>query len=680
LSYRYLYILTFIAGLLASMQGFGQTGNNDGCVNLIRLRLIDGSTPEPILDNTSIICAGNTVRASSCTGQAADYNMGQDPTNTGTRRDSIATYESPGIYTIRQLTTQSGQNIPLPTERKLYVMPNTSPNITISYCEGRRIQVTIQDTDPANFTIQNAAGDTTYTQFYNRYIVNFGNGESRIVNSRDISFIYEYAAANTYTITVQGLYPGTNCGGTYTETIRTGRPILAPDLQQVRVPEQNPGVNRLSATVSTLNYLSYQVSIRYGNGAWQAIDTIASQPGVDTEEILRNLEIPVAANADVPCIKVTALNPCEAGLDSKIICASTLTAQTNATEGTNTITWSPYPGPEFASYELYRDGNLVQNIPQINTTGFTDTDVLCGVNYCYQLVVKLSSSTGQNEALQSISDTVCVTTQSTRPPQALAAPGSTVTNSRITVSWQAPVVPVGEYRIFRDGVFVGTTRSTEYADPVARPDTRSYCYIISFTDICGNMSEQSTTTCTIWLKGEPGTEDTYALEWTAYQGETSDIQYIIEYLDAQNQVYKTEEAGTALTFNDPADDTNPQIIRYRIKAVASTGETLSYSNVIERRLQPRLFFPEAFSPNGDGQNDLFRPYGAYIESFELVVYNRWGEIVYTYRGAFPGEGEGWDGTTHGGRPAPIGMYQYTATAVDAVGSRKQTQGRIMLVR
>ncbi len=675
--------------MLASIKGFGQAGNTDGCKSSMRFRIITGTAQEPIVDVASIICVGDSIRASSCTGQAASYNMGKNPADTTTTAgiDTTSAFNYPAIYSILQNTLPPGPHPPGSTpkplflRRNLYVMPKTTPRVSINYCEGRSIQVRIADTDPAGFTIRNFIGDsdTTYTQFYNRYVVNFGNGESRTITSRDTAFIYEYATPNTYTVTVQGLYPGANCGGTYTETIRTGRPIVAPDLAEVRVLDQSGTINRIQATATLLNYLSYQVNIRYGNGNWIAVDTLAALGGINTEERTQTVELPIQVSAVIPCVKLTALNPCAAGLDSKTICASILTAQTNPAAGTNTVIWSGYPGPEFARYELYRDNNLIQTISQVTSTTFTDADVLCGVNYCYRLVVKLSSRTTRNEELQSISDTACVTTRSTRAPQAISAPGSTVTNSQAEVNWNAPNVPVGEYRIFRNGAYIGATTTTTFTDPVARPNERSYCYTIRFTDVCGNVAEQSTETCTIWLSGQ-AVEETYQLTWTPYRGQTTSIGYVVEYLNSNNQVYRTEETGSTLSYNDQEDDANPQIIRYRIRAVSDNGETLSYSNIIERRLEPRLFFPEAFSPNGDGQNDLFRPFGAYIENFELVVYNRWGEVVYSYRGSFPGEGEGWDGNTYGGRPAPTGLYQYTATAIDAIGSRKQVQGKIMLIR
>lgn len=66
-----------------------------------------------------------------------------------------------------------------------------------------------------------------------------------------------------------------------------------------------------------------------------------------------------------------------------------------------------------------------------------------------------------------------------------------------------------------------------------------------------------------------------------------------------------------------------------------------------------ILIPNAFSPNGDGLNELFRPHlYSFEELISLSVWNRWGEKLY--------EGtEGWDGT-YMGKPVQMGAYIYIA--------------------
>ncbi len=68
-----------------------------------------------------------------------------------------------------------------------------------------------------------------------------------------------------------------------------------------------------------------------------------------------------------------------------------------------------------------------------------------------------------------------------------------------------------------------------------------------------------------------------------------------------------------------------------------------------------LYMANAFSPNGDGLNDEYRAvFDCEISTFELVIFNRWGERIFKS----DNPNVGWDGNVHGS-PAPIGTYNYT---------------------
>lgn len=60
-----------------------------------------------------------------------------------------------------------------------------------------------------------------------------------------------------------------------------------------------------------------------------------------------------------------------------------------------------------------------------------------------------------------------------------------------------------------------------------------------------------------------------------------------------------------------------------------------------------LLLPNAFSPNGDGINDIYKPKDGYrnIEEFHAYIYNRWGQKLYEWTDP----ATGWDGTYRGNR-------------------------------
>jgi gliding motility-associated-like protein len=89
-----------------------------------------------------------------------------------------------------------------------------------------------------------------------------------------------------------------------------------------------------------------------------------------------------------------------------------------------------------------------------------------------------------------------------------------------------------------------------------------------------------------------------------------------------------------------------------------------------------LLMPNAFTPNGDGLNDVFRvKFPQFIRTFDMIIYNRRGETVYHTRNA----GEGWDGTT-ANRPQPAANYIWRITYTDVKGATVTKWGNIVLIR
>jgi len=65
-----------------------------------------------------------------------------------------------------------------------------------------------------------------------------------------------------------------------------------------------------------------------------------------------------------------------------------------------------------------------------------------------------------------------------------------------------------------------------------------------------------------------------------------------------------------------------------------------------------VYMPNAFSPNGDNHNDVFKPvYFCNIVNAHLVVYNRWGKVVHESNSM-----DGWNGLTNDGKACPVDSY------------------------
>ena len=75
-------------------------------------------------------------------------------------------------------------------------------------------------------------------------------------------------------------------------------------------------------------------------------------------------------------------------------------------------------------------------------------------------------------------------------------------------------------------------------------------------------------------------------------------------------------------------------------------------------LEPQIYIPNVFSPNGDGENDEFKLTTQNIKNLKAAIYNRWGTPINTINGI---EGK-WQGKTIAGDNAPTGIYYVIITA------------------
>ena len=91
-----------------------------------------------------------------------------------------------------------------------------------------------------------------------------------------------------------------------------------------------------------------------------------------------------------------------------------------------------------------------------------------------------------------------------------------------------------------------------------------------------------------------------------------------------------------------------------------------------------IYVPNAFSPNGDGVNDVFRVEadGFRIEDIGYRIYDRWGGEVFSSSGIE----NGWDGKK-AGKDCPGGVYVYKIIfSLDGVPGSQERVGTVMLVR
>jgi len=94
----------------------------------------------------------------------------------------------------------------------------------------------------------------------------------------------------------------------------------------------------------------------------------------------------------------------------------------------------------------------------------------------------------------------------------------------------------------------------------------------------------------------------------------------------------------------------------------------------------QVFIPNAFTPDGDGLNDVLmvRGKGVTIKSFR--IFNRWGELVFEKENFYPNELKyGWDGKVRG-VPATPDVFVYTAEVFCDNGIPYTYKGNISLLK
>ena len=99
---------------------------------------------------------------------------------------------------------------------------------------------------------------------------------------------------------------------------------------------------------------------------------------------------------------------------------------------------------------------------------------------------------------------------------------------------------------------------------------------------------------------------------------------------------------------------------YRVTAYQKGNNNIvSVSNYAEVVPHSRLYIPNAFTPNNDGINDFFGVSGEGLQDYHIMIYNRWGEVIFESTNPH----ERWDGKFKG-QPVQNDTYAYEVFAKD----------------
>ncbi len=339
---------------------------------------------------------------------------------------------------------------------------------------------------------------------------------------------------------------------------------------------------------------------------------------------------------------------------------------------------SPAPGP----YVVTRNGIVINSVLPING-GLEDPDVVCGTRYTYRVSTD-GGAVASNEA--------GLVASSTLAPPAPRLVASFDPQNRVVLTPAlpgGPVPPGGTLRYRRqpsagapaDVATTATGRPVTDSTTAPEAALAPACYSVRFTDACGNASAASNDACPSVLTARALDDDATAvgLGWTAFVGPDprQPAAYALQTLAPDGAVLATAPATAALSATDRGPPADRQILRYRlqISGAGLPAGTFSYSSVAPLVRRPRLLLPNAFTPNGDGLNDVFEIKGRFLQNFVLIIVDRNGQQVFraTDRAA------AWDGTING-HPPVNGVYVWRFEQTDEAGQAVQQTGTVTILK
>lgn len=330
--------------------------------------------------------------------------------------------------------------------------------------------------------------------------------------------------------------------------------------------------------------------------------------------------------------------------------------------------------------------NTVPRSPiMVSSNSFTydDNFINCKNRYCYRIKVNTSGIVlFRKFAGQSTSNLICVDRSAIVPDKPSDVFVSTDFDNRNAVFFdKTPTWPVD---INRWILFKKDNNGFKKADSLVHPVdfvtdkvlvTKSEEYKIGYVDNCESVSALSDPVASAFMTyQEPG-----LLSWkndnpfAASMVSAREVEYIAE--NSNNIKSSRLETGNQHSADfDGYDDE----AKFRLKSISnSTPPLVSYSNVVKVKVPTNLVFPNAFTPNGDDENDLFGIKGKSdnIQSFSLQVYNRYGQKMVE----FSNPNEGWDGRIND-KNAPVGTYLYKITVILKNGELITKEGILDLIR
>jgi len=358
---------------------------------------------------------------------------------------------------------------------------------------------------------------------------------------------------------------------------------------------------------------------------------------------------------------------------------------------TMNLNWNTYVGWGITSsgYKVLRKTSSTpwQVIQGLNKTDSAFIEFNIAEDQIYYYAIEAVNT----NSLRSLSNIVVKSTRSQKPPDILLTENvSMIAPGEIRINYSFD--NTGEIRDFllmrssnKSADFLEIDRSNNVAPPGGEftdqilNGTDRYYYRIGAVNTCANIVSQSNIGVNILLQADTSGQD-ILLFWNPYeewlQGSSSCRVYRMD--DSGEYQIIAELPATSSSYSDnPASYAKTGytgLLRYKVEYLRSDGLYNAVSNQLEVRISSDIsLLPDAFTPNGDGKNEVFRPIFDFAPSkFLMIIVNRSG--VEVYRSEDPWSG--WDGSMRGKEKVQEGVYVYFIRYTSFNGVKKEVKGHV----
>jgi gliding motility-associated-like protein len=176
----------------------------------------------------------------------------------------------------------------------------------------------------------------------------------------------------------------------------------------------------------------------------------------------------------------------------------------------------------------------------------------------------------------------------------------------------------------------------------------------------------------------PGPDACFEIEYPYGNGINIPITFKNCTENSENWIWSFGDFGTSNSENSTHKYTSEGEFIVTLVASNEFGCKDSVSKIITIIGDTDVFIPNSFSPNQDGNNDIFIPVMREVNSkgYSLKIFNRWGELVFV---SYNIE-QGWDGTI-GGIPVEMGStYSYIIFYENLNGRKLMKKGSVTIIK